>query len=415
MEGRRMVQEDIMVTVLCTAYNHEEFIASAIEGVMGQKTNFKFELVIHDDASEDKTAEIIEKYKKRHPGSIVPIIQKENQYQRCNIYRSFLFPNVRGKYIAFCEGDDYWTDQNKLQLQVDFLESHKDYSMCMHNAVKCDYGTGEETLLDTFPGDGTYSQKEQVLAGLGTGFPAFASYMVRAGLLVGMPDFFLSSKVLDYPLRQYYANCGKVYYFSKPMSVYRAFTPQSYMKTTMGSQRLYNQYTLEMIRFFEEFNRYTKKKFNEVLECKMISDYFGFCQSIPEEEGIPKAVEAGLDCKKVEGCYKRLSETYLDSGIAQMRGEGKQIFIYGASRIAQACKKQLDYAGISFEGFVVSDGQKKGGSIDGKEVRYLSEVIANYNNPGFILAVQPINVGAVATVLRRHNVTEFCMPYSVEG
>ena len=415
MENKKIMQEEIMVTVLCTAYNHEEFIASAIEGVMNQKTNFKFELIVHDDASEDRTAEIIREYKERYPDSIFPIVQKENQYRCCNIYRSFLFPNVRGKYIAFCEGDDYWTDQDKLQMQVDFLESHEDYSMCMHNAVKRDYGTGEESCLDTFPGDGTYSQKQHILAGLGTGFPAFASYMVRANLLGGMPEFFLSSKVLNYPLRQYYANCGKVYYFGKPMSVYRAFTPQSYMKVIMGSQQLYNQYTLEMIHFFEEFNKYTKGEFNEVLECKIISDYFGFCQSIPEEKGIPKAMEAGLDIDKVAGCYKRLSETYLDSSILRMFEEGKKIFIYGTSRIAQTCKRQLDYAGITFVGFVVSDGQKKAEAVDGKEVHYLGEVIANYHNPGFILAVQPVNVGAVAAALKQYNVKEFCIPYGIEG
>lgn len=111
---------DIMVSVLCTAYNHEVFVKDAIEGVINQKTNFKYELIVHDDASEDKTAEIIQRYAQEYPDIIHSIIQKENQFQYHHIYPEILFPNAKGKYIAFCEGDDYWTDENKLQIQVDF-------------------------------------------------------------------------------------------------------------------------------------------------------------------------------------------------------------------------------------------------------------------------------------------------------
>ncbi len=407
------MKEDIMVSVLCTAYNHENFIRDAIEGVLEQKTNFRYELIIHDDASGDHTPKIITEYAERYKGIIRLVMQEKNQYQSCNIYPAFLFPKVRGKYIAFCEGDDYWTDEQKLQKQVDFLENHEDYVMCMHNAVKVNYETGEEVVLNTFPADGTYSQEKQILAGLGTDFPAFASYMVRAEFLKGIPEFFLASKVLDYPIRQYYANCGKVYYFKAPMSVYRVSTPQSYMKKVSENEFFYNNYAIEMIRFFENLNQYTGKKFNTVLECKIDSDYFGFCLSIPEQEGIDKAVQNGLDIGKVMKCYKCLFPGYLDSTIQEVCEKSSHIFIYGASRLAPVCKKQLEHAGISFEGFVVSEGQMKAGSIEGMKIYYLNEVIAKYGNPGFILAIQPINLGIVEKTLRRHGMKNYCQPYRI--
>lgn len=407
------MKDDIMVSVLCTAYNHEKFIRDAIEGALRQKTSFPYELIIHDDASTDKTAEIILEYADKYPKVIRTILQKENKFHTHHIYPDFLFPEVRGKYIAVCEGDDYWSDENKLQTQVDFLESHQEYSLCMHNAKKLNFETGEEKLLNTFPEDGTYSQEQQILAGLGTDFPAFASYVFRADFIKQIPDFFLSSNVLDYPLRQYLACCGKTYYFKKPMSVYRVATPQSYMKKTMDSQLFYNNYTLEMISFFEKFNQYTEQKFHHILERKLISDYFGFCLSISEDAGISKASEKGLDMNKIKACYKCIDSKYLDSDIWEVYEKAEHLFIYGTSRIAPVCKNQLENAGIDFEGFVVSDGQMKTDEIEGKNVYYLSGVMEQYENPGFVLAVQPVNAEALENMLRRYHVTNYCKPYHI--
>lgn len=127
---------DIMVTVCCVTYNHEKFIREAIEGFLMQKISFPIEIIIHDDASIDRTQEIIKEYAKLHPDIIVPIYQKENQYSKgMHPWRDFVFPKVRGKYIAFCEGDDYWTKPYKLQQQVDFLEGNVLFSASAHQSV----------------------------------------------------------------------------------------------------------------------------------------------------------------------------------------------------------------------------------------------------------------------------------------
>ena len=108
---------------------------------MMQKTTFPFEIVIHDDASTDGTSGIILEYARQYPGIIRPYIQEENQYSIGNGYVGIEINKKRakGKYVAFCEGDDYWIDPLKLQKQVDFLESHPDYSMCFHRAAVLDY------------------------------------------------------------------------------------------------------------------------------------------------------------------------------------------------------------------------------------------------------------------------------------
>jgi len=132
-----------LVSIDCITYNHKQYIRDAIEGFLMQITNFPVEILIHDDASTDGTAEIIREYEKQYPWLIKPVYQTENQYSKHNgIISKIQYARARGKYLAFCEGDDYWTDPYKLQKQVDFLETHPDYGLIHteldHYYVKAD-------------------------------------------------------------------------------------------------------------------------------------------------------------------------------------------------------------------------------------------------------------------------------------
>ncbi|MBR5323652.1 MAG: glycosyltransferase [Muribaculaceae bacterium] len=129
-----MSEKTPLVSVLTLAYNQAPYIRECLDGVLMQKTNFAFELLIHDDASTDGTADIIREYEAKYPDIIKPIYQTENQYTRGGkIMNRFMYPRVKGKYIAMCEGDDYWTDPLKLQKQVDFMEANPDCSLCCHH------------------------------------------------------------------------------------------------------------------------------------------------------------------------------------------------------------------------------------------------------------------------------------------
>ena len=130
-------ENQIMVSIKCLAYNHENYIRQCLDSIVSQKTSFMFEAIVHDDASTDKTAKIIEEYASKYPNIIKPIYEERNLYQNDIIeLRKKMNAAVKGKYVAFCECDDYWIDENKLQKQVDFLESNKEYSMCFHNALE---------------------------------------------------------------------------------------------------------------------------------------------------------------------------------------------------------------------------------------------------------------------------------------
>ena len=127
-----------LVSVCCFAYNHENYIKDAIRGFLIQETDFSFEIIIHDDASTDKTKKIIRKYEKSYSKIIRPIYQKENQYSKGKRIAPIVIKQSRGKYIALCDGDDYWVDPYKLQKQATFLEKNSDYVITYHDSQPFD-------------------------------------------------------------------------------------------------------------------------------------------------------------------------------------------------------------------------------------------------------------------------------------
>lgn len=126
---------DPLVSISCLVFNHAPYLRQCLDGFVMQKTDFPFEVLIHEDASTDGSAEIVREYEQKYPDIIKPVYESENQWVKGRRgSATFNFPRAKGKYIALCEGDDYWTDPLKLQKQIDFLEANPDYSMCFHNA-----------------------------------------------------------------------------------------------------------------------------------------------------------------------------------------------------------------------------------------------------------------------------------------
>lgn len=130
-------KEKIMVSIICNAFNHEKYIEACIKGFLSQMVNFKVEILIHDDASTDKTKEIIKKYESKYPNLIKPIYQIENQYKKhLGISKTYQWPRAQGKYLAICEGDDFWSYPYKLFEQVFYLEHNTNCDVCLHKVKK---------------------------------------------------------------------------------------------------------------------------------------------------------------------------------------------------------------------------------------------------------------------------------------
>jgi glycosyltransferase involved in cell wall biosynthesis len=209
----------IKVSVLILCYNHAPFIQECLKSVVSQKTNFPFEVLIHDDASTDNSQELIKNFEKSYPHLLYPIYQEENQYSKgISPTFSFNLPRAKGKYIALCEGDDYWIDPYKLQKQVDFLEANPDYSACFHQTEVILEGKKNKILFNNFKHYRTFKFKDLIHKN----FVATSSYIFRNNdFHRNLPVWFENLPARDWGLYLLNAQKGKLYYMPECMSVYR--------------------------------------------------------------------------------------------------------------------------------------------------------------------------------------------------
>lgn len=264
-----------MVSICCLVYNHEKYLRECLEGFVKQKTNFKFEVLIHDDASTDNSTDIIREYEERYPDIIKPIYQKENQYSKgVKISFTYQYPRAKGKYIALCEGDDYWCNENKLQTQVDYLESHKNCSMCFHAAKVIDYSNGEEHIQSAY-NKNCIAPTSDIIIGGGLFIPT-ASILCKKKYMLELPDYYYKADIGDYPLQLHLASKGKVYFFSMPMSVYRYRTEGSWtaQNENQSIERKKEHLRLES-EWLEDFNRETSYQYANAVAKRILSyQYF---------------------------------------------------------------------------------------------------------------------------------------------
>ena len=205
-----------LVSIRCITYNHVNFIRDAIEGFLMQETTFPVEILIHDDASTDGTADIVREYEAQYPQLFMAIYQTENQYSKGNKPGQFLRPQL-GRYIAICEGDDYWTDAEKLQRQVLFLNDHNDYSAATENSLWVDCFSNTEYLF------GTNVERDITIDEMLEKRPfGTASVLARKVSLHGREAHFKVAG--DIGSWCYLAKQGRIKYFPNVSSVYRRGT-----------------------------------------------------------------------------------------------------------------------------------------------------------------------------------------------
>lgn len=262
--------EEIMVSVICMCYNHEKYIKDALESFVNQKTSFKYEVFVHDDASTDKSAEIIREYEKKYPDIIKPIYQTKNQHsQGIKIVKAYILPKVSGKYIAFCEGDDYWTNENKLQKQVDFLENNPEFTVCVHNTeveymvsnkieIRLPIEDKEIKLLDILKEDSRYHT---------------SSLLVRKDFYIDRPSWvYMIQGIGDLPSSVYYTVSGRVMCFGDVMSHYRYGVAGSWTERQEKSPKKQITDNKNIVKMLKTANKYYEYKYSKTFK-KFILKY----------------------------------------------------------------------------------------------------------------------------------------------
>lgn len=266
------MSDSIKVSILCLAFNHAKYIRKCLEGFVSQKTNFPFEVLVHDDASTDGTAEIIKEFEEKYPNIIKPIYQKENQYsQGIKITKTYNLPRIQGEYLAWCEGDDYWSDVNKLQKQIDFLDHHQEYSICAHKVLFNNLKTGMHNIIPRIKEDRDYSVEEIIKGGA---IFQLSSIVMRTSLYIQKPDCFNAKEFGDIQLYIYGAICGKFRVLNETMSVYNHGTEGSWTKRIASIPEKNIIHSLDQIRMYKAVNKYYDYQYNESFSYAITRSYF---------------------------------------------------------------------------------------------------------------------------------------------
>ena len=290
-------QEKPSVAIRCLVYNHELYLRQCLDSIVMQITDFPYFAVVHDDCSNDNSVAIIKEYHSKYPNKIVPIFEIKNCYTTDWRVADRKITEAYGtaKYIATCEGDDYWTDPYKLQKQVDFLESHPDYAVCAHETIITDeqYHTQDQlyskvvinnSIIPKTRIDYTFNDT------LKGNIFHLSSMLYRHKDLIEFPQWRYRISAGDMILFRYLGSCGKTYWFPDVMSVYRGHMGSvTHTESVYNSAIRFNELNIKVMRLLNRFwnrkyqNRiypiiaqyyadnawlYTKRSMRNIARCK---------------------------------------------------------------------------------------------------------------------------------------------------
>lgn len=267
-----------LVSIVCLTYNEEEFVRDCFDSFLMQKTSFPFEVMVYDDASTDSTPSIIQEYATRYPTIFKPILYKENNFKKGLGFLGVRegFRDARGRYIAYCEGDDYWCDEHKLQKQVDFLEAHPEYEVCAHETrIRNDYYPSEDgRLFSTFDVNLFLDRTKQnvyTFTDTLTGNIFHISSMMFRKINFVWPSWINQIKAMDMVIFMLQAEHGNVYFMRDIMSVYRS--RKNSVTSSGGDFKSAITFYDASIKILRLMNRYWNRKYQHLIY-PIISRYY---------------------------------------------------------------------------------------------------------------------------------------------
>jgi len=422
--------EDVLVSIWCITYNHEAYIKDAIEGFLAQEANFPYEIIIHDDASTDKTVDIVREYENKYPELIHGIYEVENQFSKKHPFLRWLHKAessyCRGKYIAICEGDDFWIDKYKLQIQVNYMEDHPECILYMHNALKFNCQSGTITLVNPYKGAIEKDIEADEMIMQYNGHPPTASMLYRRELLE-MPDFFYEPSAGDYPMQLYALTRGKVHYDSRIMSVYRWFSVGSYSSRLVMDKQMKFHFNMGLLIFLINYEEYTNHEYHvwlvnsiqkyvltivEEIDFNVpLRNYFVKCK----EKGYYFGPNTENYFEILENFRKQVYDPfYCSERLRNYVKKYKNIVIMGKGAYGLKIMHQFQNNSIEFKGFAVTKKEEEDILFEGKPVWELSNLPFNIDSVGIIIAINPICWDDILNSLKKAKIRNYFCPFLLE-
>ncbi len=424
-----MGNDNIMVSVWCQTYNHKEYIKDALEGFVSQQTNFAYQVIVFDDASTDGTSDIVREYAAKYPKIFHIIIAEENTFSNPEKWKWPLQIQPKyltGKYVSFCEGDDYWIDPHKLQIQVDYMESHPECSLYLHNGLWIDCRDLSMETMNPYDDDAEQEVSAEKLIMQYKKNPPTASMLCRREL-IETPSFMNELLTRDYVLQLYALTKGSVHYNSRIMSVYRFRRKGSYTETTAADREFMFNHCLGILCFLPQYDEYTNYKYHVWITNRIqlyaswfvydidsnivLTQYFYMCKKY--KRFYPLNSDACIE--KLENLRRQTFDlSYCSNLVREFVKKHKQIVLMGTGKYSTIIIQQFENNGINFCGFAVSKKKKGEDNFMGKPVWMLSQIPFIGDDMGVIVAINPEHWDDILGSLETAGIENYCCPFLLE-
>lgn len=411
------MENDILVSVMCLTHNHVDYIRDALEGILKQIVNFNYEVIVYDDASDDGTADILKEYKDKYPETFRIIYETENQYSKADNFVKLLHQKIlliaKGKYIMWCEGDDYWIDPMKMQMQIDYLERNSDCAMVVHNAIVLNM---KKVIADAM----THYWKDKNLLAEDVinhthGFIATATMAYRMKDFE-LKDFFNEAGIGDYTAQLYCLTRGNIYYIDRIMSVYRFGQKGSWQDSQAENKSIRFKHYANMIRFLDKYDNYTNYVFSQYIN-KEIYKYIDMTtDSNIEKNDMKEDGGAGSDYQiyldEIVRLYRQINDSsFCGKETIEFITKYKHILIMGAGKYASILYKQLLNNQYSVDGFVVSPDRENQKLFLNRPVYKLDGIPYKNEETGILVGIHSGSWIEVEKTLLNNGINKYYNPF----
>ncbi|CAL95313.1 hypothetical protein azo2697 [Azoarcus olearius] len=399
--GRWRADAPCVVSICMLTYNHAPYLRKALDGILGQQTDFGFEILIHDDASTDGTQDIIREYQLRYPTVIKPILQTENQWsQGVNPSITYNYPRANAEFVTWCEGDDMWTDPLKLALQVDGLRRHPSINLSFHQAVLVHYG--QKCVKPYLIGD--YADSDRIVSFHEAiyrpqGLIPTASCMVRWSVKQKLAEFMKTRGYIrggDVFLQMFGAMGDGALYHAKPMSIYRFQTRHSLTRGMRDEIEKLANHQAAVIRAYLEINRETGGSLSRELKTLIFQRILWLFNREP----VPPQIIRSLNLDALMREFLKIKRAIHRKAV-ELNESPRNHVIYGCGSGCTMIMKKIDQAKVSC--IVDRDGKWIGEEIFEKPIVSADE-IAKFPDCNLIVSTLAPDKRAIERLAARHGV-----------
>jgi glycosyltransferase involved in cell wall biosynthesis len=423
------INSKCLVGILCFSYNQKNYVKDAIEGMLSQKTNFDYQIFVIDDASTDGTTEILKDYAQRYPNLIALALAKENTFKsdrKKKIYKELRkLIAIKVKYIAICEGDDYWTDNLKIQIQVDYLESNNNCQMYLHNSWWNDCSSGSMMIANPYICNDERALNIEELLGLRNEHPATASSMYRASLWLNAPDYLHECSVGDYNIMTYAATVGEVHYSSRVMCVYRYMSGNStsdIMTSDEGTgYSIYHVLGIALYLLCLDYD--TDFVYHNVINRMIISFAWKVLDFVDASTVINEEITNRMNPYKLHynqriisyihrKIRQRVDDKWISIELRQYLERFKNFYIFGTGYYAQLLIKQLENNNYYPEAFIKTNTNVNETEFCGYPIKSIFEIKIPLDY-GIVVSVIPTINDGIDEEMKSLNIMNYIYAYGI--